>query len=175
MQCCHAKLPLIHICLAECNSCVAALQVHVPLYDPSSVLQLVVCSAQPKVHKARVLTRAVRSMLTQVPMPHRATPQRPPFPPSQPSHAWAVGNLCQECVYMLACPSALGIMQHNPEECAISACKRASTLGQPVLLVSALKHAHISLCPSVNHTLCRLSTLNLVLCFVCMYVAAHMS
>ena len=47
----------------------AGVQVHVPLYDPSSVLQLVVCSAQPKVHKARVLTRAVRSMLTQVCMP----------------------------------------------------------------------------------------------------------
>lgn len=41
-------------------------QVHVPLYNPSSVVQLVVCSAQAKVHKARLLTRAVRSMLTQV-------------------------------------------------------------------------------------------------------------
>ena len=47
----------------------AGMQVHVPLYDPSSVLQLVVCSAQPKVHKARVVTRAVRSMLTQVSPP----------------------------------------------------------------------------------------------------------
>jgi len=42
------------------------MQVHVPLYDPSSVLLLAVCSAQPKVHKARVLTRAVRSVLAQV-------------------------------------------------------------------------------------------------------------
>ena len=55
------------------------LQVHVPLYDPSSVLQLVVCSAQAKVHKARVLTRAVRSMLTQVPTPS------PPVPHPLPS------------------------------------------------------------------------------------------
>ena len=42
------------------------MQVHVPLYDPSSVMLLAVCSAQPKVHKARVLTRAVRSVLAQV-------------------------------------------------------------------------------------------------------------
>ena len=41
-------------------------QVHVPLYDPSSVMLLAVCSAQPKVHRARVLTRAVRSVLAQV-------------------------------------------------------------------------------------------------------------
>ena len=42
------------------------MQVHVPLYDPSSVMLLAVCSAQPKVHRARVLTRAVRSVLAQV-------------------------------------------------------------------------------------------------------------
>ncbi|DBA67073.1 TPA: hypothetical protein ACH3X2_001401 [Trebouxia sp. C0005] len=40
-------------------------EVHVPLYDPSSVMLLAVCSAQPKVHRARVLTRAVRSVLAQ--------------------------------------------------------------------------------------------------------------
>lgn len=45
------------------------MQVHVPLYNPSSVVQLVVCSAQAKVHRARLLTRAVRSMLTQVCIP----------------------------------------------------------------------------------------------------------
>ena len=50
------------------------MQVHVPLYDPSSILQMVVCSAQPKVHKARVLTRAVRSMLTQVSQPEPCLP-----------------------------------------------------------------------------------------------------
>ena len=41
-------------------------QVHVPLYDPSTVMLLAVCSTQTKVHRARVLTRAVRSMLAQV-------------------------------------------------------------------------------------------------------------
>ncbi len=45
---------------------IRVMQVHVPLYDPSSVMLLAVCSAQPKVHKARVLTRAVRSVLAQV-------------------------------------------------------------------------------------------------------------
>ncbi|DBB06469.1 TPA: Tricalbin-2 [Trebouxia sp. C0004] len=40
-------------------------EVHVPLYDPSSVMLLAVCSAQPTVHRARVLTRAVRSVLAQ--------------------------------------------------------------------------------------------------------------
>ena len=45
---------------------IRVMQVHVPLYDPSSVMLLAVCSAQPKVHKARVLARAVRSVLAQV-------------------------------------------------------------------------------------------------------------
>lgn len=61
-------------------------QVHVPLYNPSSVLQLVVCFAQPKVHKARLLTRAVRSMLTQVNMPPPHPPCPPPSPPSHHTH-----------------------------------------------------------------------------------------
>ena len=47
----------------------ACVQVHVPLYDPSTVMLLAVCVAQPKVHRARIVTRAVRSMLAQVPPP----------------------------------------------------------------------------------------------------------
>ena len=43
-----------------------AVQVHVPLYDPSTVMLLAVCSTQQKVHKACVLTRAVRSIWAQV-------------------------------------------------------------------------------------------------------------
>ena len=83
----------------------AGLQVHVPLYDPSSVLQLVVCSAQSKVHKARVLTRAVRSMLTQVPTPS-------PSPLPQP-HCFtsSAAKSCQESRYTFAYASALGIHQ----------------------------------------------------------------
>ena len=60
---------LLHI-LAKFNVVVVGVQVHVPLYDPSTVMLLAVCVAQPKVHRARIVTRAVRSMLAQVPPPN---------------------------------------------------------------------------------------------------------
>ena len=70
---CHAML---------CYAILCYVQVHVPLYDPSTVLLLAVCSTQHKVHKARVITRAVRSVWQQVgsppPNPPLVSPSGPP-------------------------------------------------------------------------------------------------
>lgn len=36
------------------------------MYDPSTMMLLAVCQTQSHVHKARILTRAVRSMMNEV-------------------------------------------------------------------------------------------------------------
>jgi len=119
------------------------MQVHVPLYDPSSVMLLAVCSAQPKVHKARVLTRAVRSVLAQV---CTCTSALLSFVvPSFCSHANALYMVTEKAVRQLHS------LQLNTSRCTLL------LLLSGQLQIPMCRHTHLAILPTVMFQCCTIS------------------